>query len=119
MPDEGAWPAVPCGGQPGSYSGQSGDGTGGTGYTYGWEIAYNEFVNRLGLPMPNTQGDDCALPSYWWRERDSLGDARQRRTGRTEWLHGARPSVGRRHPLHSCRRRRELSAVGAHQARVG
>src|SRR5207237_5820228 len=41
--------------QPGSYSGQSGDGTGGTGYTYGWEIAYNEFANRLGLPMPNTQ----------------------------------------------------------------
>ena len=51
----GAWPAMPCGGQPGSYSGQSGDGTGGTGYTYGWEIAYNEFANRLGLPMPNTQ----------------------------------------------------------------
>ncbi len=51
----GMWPATPCGGRPGSYSGQSGDGTGGTGYMYGWETGYNEFVNRLGVAMPNTK----------------------------------------------------------------
>ena len=50
----GQWPANPCGGQPGAYSGQGGDGTGGIGYSYGWEIAYNEFANRLGIAMPNT-----------------------------------------------------------------
>jgi chitodextrinase len=49
------WPTTPCGGQPGSYSGQGGDGTGGTSYLYGWEIGYNEFANRLGMAMPNTQ----------------------------------------------------------------
>jgi chitodextrinase len=50
----GKWPASPCGGQPGSYSGQGGDGTGGASYEYGWEIGYNEYANRLGIPMPNT-----------------------------------------------------------------
>ncbi|HZV26513.1 MAG TPA: Ig-like domain-containing protein, partial [Acidothermaceae bacterium] len=50
----GVWPTSPCGGQPGSYSGQVGDGTGGIGYMYGWEIAYNEYANRLGVAMPNT-----------------------------------------------------------------
>ena len=49
------WPASPCGGQPGSHSGQGGDGTGGSSYMYGWEIAYNEYANRLGVSMPNTQ----------------------------------------------------------------
>lgn len=51
----GVWPTTPCGGQPGSYSGQGGDGTGGTSYLYGWEIGYNEFANRLGMAMPKTQ----------------------------------------------------------------
>ena len=51
----GKWPATPCGGQPGSHSGQGGDGTGGSSYMYGWEIAYNEYANRLGISMPNTQ----------------------------------------------------------------
>jgi chitodextrinase len=48
------WPASPCGGQPGSHSGQGGDGTGGSSYMFGWEIAYNEYANRLGISMPNT-----------------------------------------------------------------
>lgn len=50
------WPTSPCGGQPGLYGGPSasGDGTGGVGYKLGWEISYNEFSNRLGMPMPNT-----------------------------------------------------------------
>ena len=51
----GAWPTNPCGGQPGSHSGQGGDGTGGLSYEFGWEIAYNEYANRLGIAMPNTQ----------------------------------------------------------------
>lgn len=50
----GAWPTNPCGGQPGSHSGQGGDGTGGLSYEFGWEIAYNEYANRLGVAMPNT-----------------------------------------------------------------
>jgi chitodextrinase len=50
----GVWPATPCGGRPGSFSGQGGDGTGGRTYVDGWEIGYNEFVNRLGMAMPNT-----------------------------------------------------------------
>jgi chitodextrinase len=50
----GVWPASPCGGQPGSHSGQGGDGTGGASYMFGWEIAYNEYANRLGIAMPNT-----------------------------------------------------------------
>jgi chitodextrinase len=51
----GTWPAQPCGGRPGAASNQSGDGTGGTGYKLGWEIAYNHYANRLGHPMPNTK----------------------------------------------------------------
>ena len=52
----GNWPTSPCGGQPGLYGGPSasGDGTGGVGYKLGWEIANNEFANRLGMSMPNT-----------------------------------------------------------------
>ena len=50
----GTWPSSPCGGRPGAFTGQSGDGTGGSGYLYGWETAYNEFANRLGMAMPNT-----------------------------------------------------------------
>ena len=50
----GTWPTLPCYGQPGSHSGQGGDGTGGKSYMYGWEIAYNEYANRLDVPMPNT-----------------------------------------------------------------
>jgi chitodextrinase len=51
----GVWPTSPCFGQPGSHSGQGGDGTGGgVGYKLGWEIAYNEYANRLGIAMPNT-----------------------------------------------------------------
>jgi hypothetical protein len=52
-----SWPSQPCGGQPGKY-GQSGgnneDGTGGVGYELGWEVAYTEYADRLGVAMPNT-----------------------------------------------------------------
>jgi chitodextrinase len=51
----GVWPTSPCFGQPGSHSGQGGDGTGGVGYEFGWETAYNEYANRLGIAMPATE----------------------------------------------------------------
>ncbi len=50
----GVWPTQPCAGRPGSHVGVSGNGTGGVGFRLGWEIAYNEFSNRLGVPMPQT-----------------------------------------------------------------
>ena len=48
------WPLQPCGGRPGSHGGVSGDGTGGQGFHLGWEVAYNAYANRLGVPMPQT-----------------------------------------------------------------